>query len=64
MRTSMVIPQELLDEACRIAGLSTKTQAVITALTEFIQRRKSRKILTLKGSLPKGYDYKALRRKR
>ncbi len=64
MRTSMVIPQSLLDEACQVAGLRTKTQAVISALTEFIQRRKSRRILALKGSLKQAYDYKALRRKR
>lgn len=64
MRTSMVIPQSLLEEACRVAGLRTKTQAVISALTEFIQRRKSRRILALKGSLKQDYDYKTLRRKR
>lgn len=64
MRTSMVIPQSLLDEACQVAGLNTKTQAVISALTEFIQRRKSRRILALKGSLKQDYHYKALRKKR
>lgn len=64
MRTSMIIPQSLLEEACRVAGLRTKTQAVITALTEFIQRRRSRRILSLKGSLPRDFDYKSLRRKR
>lgn len=64
MRTSMIIPQSLLEEACQVAGLSTKTQAVISALTEFIQRRKSRRILALKGSMAKDYDYKASRRKR
>ncbi|MBI4366053.1 MAG: type II toxin-antitoxin system VapB family antitoxin [Deltaproteobacteria bacterium] len=64
MRTSMVISQDLLDEACRVGGLRTKTQAVITALTEYIQRRKSRRILALRGSLKRGFDYKPLRRKR
>lgn len=64
MRTSMVIPQDLLDEACQVGGLRTKTQAVITALTEYIQRRKSRRILALKGSLKQDYDYKSSRRKR
>lgn len=64
MRTSMVIPQNLLDEACQVGGLRTKTQAVITALTEYIQRRKSRRLLALKGSLKQAFDYKSLRRKR
>lgn len=64
MRTSLDIPESLVDEAKQVVGAKTKTQAIILALTEFIQRRKSRKILELKGSLQGPYDYKALRRKR
>ena len=64
MRTSMDIPQPLFEEAMKAAGVKTKTQAIMIALTELIQRRKSRKVLELKGSLEKPYDYKALRKKR
>ena len=64
MRTSLDIPDSLLEEAKQVLGTKTKTQAIILALTEMIQRRKSRKILELKGSLTESYDYKTLRKKR
>ena len=64
MRTSLDIPESLVEEAKQVIGAKTKTQAIILALSELIQRRKSRKVLELKGSLVGSYDYKALRRKR
>lgn len=64
MRTSIDIPAELIEEAKRIGQARTNIQIIILALTEFIQRRKSAKILELKGVLNKDYDYKELRRKR
>lgn len=64
MRTSLDVPGDLLEEAKEVSRTKTKTQAVILALSEMIQRRKSRRILELKGSLSAPYDYKNLRRKR
>lgn len=64
MRTSLNVPESLLEEARQVVGTKTKTQAIILALTELIQRRKSRRVLELKGSLTHPYDYKSLRRKR
>ena len=64
MRTSMDIPSELLEEAKKIGGTKTKTQAVILALSEFIQRRKLKDLLDLKGTMDSTYDYKSLRKKR
>jgi Arc/MetJ family transcription regulator len=63
MRTTMDIPESLLEEAKTAAGVKTKTQAVLIALTELIQRRKSRKIVELRGSMDSRYDHKAGRRK-
>ncbi len=64
MRTSLDIPQSLLEEAKKTIGAKTKTQAIIFALNEMIQRRRSRKILELKGSMKSPFDYKSLRHKR
>lgn len=64
MRTSINIPQSLLAEAQALTKMKTKTQAILLALTELIQRRKSRRVLQLRGSLTGSYDYKASRRKR
>lgn len=38
--------------------------AIVVALTEMIQRRKSQRIIELKGSMSSDYDYKAARKKR
>jgi Bacterial antitoxin of type II TA system, VapB len=64
MRTSLNIPESLLEDAKRAVNAKTKTQAVILALTEMIQRRKSRAILALKGTMRNDYDHKETRRKR
>lgn len=64
MRTSFDIPESLLSQAQQVIGAKTKREAVVIALTDLIQRRKSRKILELKGSLKGDYDYKELRQKR
>lgn len=64
MRTSFNIPQELLKEAQLLSGAKTVTQALLIALMEYIQKKKSRQLLELKGSLKTDFDYKKLRRKR
>lgn len=64
MRTSMNIPADLLAQAKKVSGAKTKTQVVIQALEEFIQKRKIIELLDLKGSLKSDYDYKKLRKTR
>jgi len=64
MRTSLNIPQNILKEAHALSGAKTMTQALLMALMEFIQKKKSRQLLELKGSLKSDFDYKKLRRKR
>jgi Arc/MetJ family transcription regulator len=58
--TNLSIDTNLLNEALTISGLSTKKDTVNQALTEFVQRRKQREIISLFGSLPSdtNYDYK------
>ncbi|ODS22715.1 antitoxin [Candidatus Endobugula sertula] len=60
MATNLSIDTKLLDEALVISGLSTKKDTVNQALTEFVQRRKQREIISLFGNLPQDddYDYK------
>ena len=64
MKSTFNISENLITEAQQAAGAKTKTQAIILALTEMIQRRKSRRVMELKGSMAQAYDYKSLRRKR
>ena len=64
MKSTFNISENLIAEAQQAAGAKTKTQAIVLALTEMIQRRKSRRVMELKGSMTQAYDYKSLRRKR
>lgn len=64
MKSTYNIPDKLLKEAMKSAHASTKTQAIIIALSELIERRKSAEVLSLKGSMKADLDYKALRKKR
>ena len=49
-RTNLVLSEQLLEEATRMAGEKTWSRTVERALEEFIQRRKARGLLALAGS--------------
>lgn len=57
MATNLSIDADLLEEALRIGGFPTKKETVNQALTEFVQRRKQREIISLFGQLPQDADY-------
>ena len=57
MATNLSIDADLLEEALRIGGFSTKKETVNQALTEFIQHRKQREIISLFGKFPQDADY-------
>jgi Arc/MetJ family transcription regulator len=60
MPTNLNIDDELLDAALAVSGRKTKRDAVNLALSEFVQRRKQKKILDLFGQLEwsPSFDYK------
>ncbi|HCU25874.1 MAG TPA: hypothetical protein DF383_12725 [Deltaproteobacteria bacterium] len=64
MRIILNLPEKLLQEAQKMTNTGNETEVVLLALHELIQRRKSRNILEIKGSLHQAYDYKMSRRKR
>jgi Arc/MetJ family transcription regulator len=63
MATNLAIDDELIDEARRIGGHSTKKQAVTVALEEYVARRKQLAVLDLFGTIDfdKSYDYRRSR---
>jgi Arc/MetJ family transcription regulator len=65
MPTNLAIDDELLEKARRIGKHKTKRETVNTALREYIQRRKQKRVLSLFGKLDwiSAYDYKARRRR-
>jgi Arc/MetJ family transcription regulator len=63
MATNLSIDPELLEEALRVSGETTKKAAVTKALVEFVARRKQRDLLELFGRLTwdDSFDMKAER---
>lgn len=63
MRTNIVLNDELIDEAMRLADLHTKRETVDMALREFIARHRQRQILDLVGEhlFDPDYDVRAVR---
>jgi Arc/MetJ family transcription regulator len=70
MRTTLDIPEELIEEARRILGFQSKTDTVIVSLREFIRRKRIEELKELQGAvdlhidLPKSRRRPAKRRKR
>ncbi|MDP2871220.1 MAG: type II toxin-antitoxin system VapB family antitoxin [Bacillota bacterium] len=63
MRTNITIDDDLMQQAMRLSGLSTKKEVVHSALEEYVQRRTRRDIAELRGKVrfADGYDHKAMR---
>ena len=60
MPSNLAIDDKLLAEAQRVGHHQTKKETVTAALTEYVAKRKQRRILSLFGTIdydPK-YDYK------
>lgn len=50
MRTTMIIPPNLVDEAREAAGLKSKTETVIFALQELIRHKRLEELKSMFGS--------------
>jgi len=63
MATNLAIEDDLIDEARRIGGHTTKKQAVTVALEEYVARRKQLAVLELFGTIDfdKSYDVRRSR---
>ncbi len=65
MATNLALDDSLVEEAKNLGDHRTKRAAVTDALVEYVNRRKRRRILELRGKLDwdPEYDYKAERRR-
>lgn len=64
MRTNVVLEDQLVEEALRIAKVKTKKALLSLALTEYIQNHNRLPLSEIRGKIRfrPGYDYKKLRR--
>ena len=57
MRATLNIPDELIAEVQNITGAKSRTQAVVTAMEEFIRKKRLEQLLALKGAIEIDYDW-------
>jgi metal-responsive CopG/Arc/MetJ family transcriptional regulator len=58
MRATLNIPDELIAEVQNITGAKSRTKAVVTAVQEFIRKKRMEELLALKGRIEIDYDWK------
>ena len=61
MRTTLDLPEELINEAMRATHIQTKTRVIITALEELIRKSKISEIKQYKGKIDLDIDLDSIR---
>jgi Arc/MetJ family transcription regulator len=61
MRTTINIKEKTVQEVMHITGAKNKSQAINTALEAYVQEKRMKKLLELKGKLNLNENWKALR---
>ena len=63
MRTTLDIPEELIEEARHLLGFKSKTDTVVLSLRELIRRRRLEELKSLLGSVRLDLDIATSRRR-
>ena len=63
MRTTLDLPEELVEEARRLLGFKSKTDTVVLSLQELIRRRRIEELKALFGNVKLEIDIPASRRR-
>lgn len=61
MRTTLDLPNDLLEEAMKATHLETKTKVIIMALEELIRKTKIAGLKEFKGKIDLGIDLSTIR---
>jgi Arc/MetJ family transcription regulator len=61
MRTTLDLPEELLNEAMKATRINTKTKVIITALEDLIRKSKISELKEFKGKLDLSIDLNLIR---
>ncbi len=61
MRTTLDIPNNLVQEAMRVTQMKTKTRVIVKALEELIKKSKIAELKDFKGKIDLNIDLDALR---
>lgn len=63
MRTSLILPEALIDEARKALGFTSKTDTVVYALREVVRRSRTEELKALLGKVQFEFDPSALRKR-
>ena len=63
MRTTLDLPEDLINEAMKATHINTKTKVIITALEELIRKSKISGLKKFKGKVDLDIDMNAIRRR-
>jgi Arc/MetJ family transcription regulator len=63
MRTTLDLPDDLLEEAQRLLGFKSKTDVVVLSLRELVRRRRIEELKALLGSVQLDIDVPRSRRR-
>ena len=61
MRTTLDLPEELINEAMKATRIQTKTRVIITALEELIRKSKISEIKQYRGKIDLDVDLGSIR---
>jgi hypothetical protein len=61
MRTTLDLPEELLNEAMKATRINTKTKVIITALEDLIRKSKISELKEFKGKIDLNIDLNNIR---
>ncbi|MBI4925330.1 MAG: type II toxin-antitoxin system VapB family antitoxin [Bdellovibrio sp.] len=64
MRTTLDIPQELVEEAQKLLGFKSKTDTVLVSLQELIRRKRIDELKQMAGALHLELDVPSSRRRK
>jgi len=63
MRTTLDLPESLLNEAMNVSHQKTKTAVIITALTDLIRKNKIQQLRAFRGKVNINIDLNQLRKR-
>jgi Arc/MetJ family transcription regulator len=61
MRTTIDLPDNLVNEAMKMTQIKTKTKVIITALEQLIRREQLSELKEFKGKIDLGIDLETIR---
>lgn len=63
MRTTIDLPESLVNEALKLSHHKTKTAVIVTALEDFIRKNRIQELKKFKGSVDIDIDLSKLRKR-